>query len=139
MIRFNMSKIAINQFAIVNDNCQGKDITLSTELKFQYSEETRQISCEVGYRFTSGTELFLILKSQCDFVIHPDDWKKFKREDEIAIPKHVMELLAVHTIGTSRGILFCKTEGTPFANLMIPPINVAGMMKDEDELVTSRQ
>ncbi len=139
MIRFNMSKIAINQFAILNDNCQGKEITLSTELKFQYSEETRQISCEVGYRFSTEEELFLILKSQCDFVIHPDDWIKFERVDGIAIPKSVMELLAVHTIGTSRGILFCKTEGTPFANLMIPPINVAGMMKDEEEIVSGRQ
>lgn len=139
MICFNMSKIAINQFAILKDSCQGKDITLSTELSFQYSAETRQISCEVGYRFTTDEELFLILKSQCDFAIHPDDWATFEKEDGLHIPKSVMELLAVHTIGTSRGILFCKTEGTPFNSLMIPPINVAGMMKDEDENVAPHQ
>ncbi len=133
MIRFNMSKIAINQFAILKDSCQGNDITLSTDLSFQYSAETRQISCEVGYRFTTGEELFLILKSQCDFVIHPEDWATFEKEEELCIPKSVIELLAVHTIGTSRGILFCKTEGTPFNTLMIPPINVAGMIRGDDE------
>ncbi len=70
-------------------------------------------------------------------MIHPDDWATFEKEDGLQIPKSVMELLAVHTIGTSRGILFCKTEGTPFNSLMIPPINVAGMMKDENENVAA--
>lgn len=133
MIRFNMSRIAVNQFAILVDEYPDKDITLSTELSFQYSADTHQISCEIGYRFTTGTDVFLILKSQCEFVIHPDDWAEFMKKDGVTIPKSVLELLAVHTIGTSRGILFCKTEGTPFNRIMIPPINVAGMMKDENE------
>lgn len=138
MIRFNMSRIAVNQFAILSDTYPKGNITLSTELSFKYSADTRQISCEVGYRFTSDEEVFIILKSQCEFVIHPDDWNKFVKEDGIAIPKSVMELLAVHTIGASRGILYCKTEGTPFNSLMIPPINVARMMKDESEYLIGK-
>lgn len=137
MIRFNMTRIAVNQFAVLTDTYPENDMTLSTELSFQYSAETRQISCEVGYRFTAVDDILLVLKSQCEFAIHPEDWKKFITEDGIAIPKSVLELLAVHTIGTSRGILHCKTENTPFNRLMIPPINVAGMMKDEAEYLHS--
>lgn len=139
MVRFNMTRIAVNQFAILMDTYPEKDITLSTEVSFQYSAETHQISCEVGYHFTTGNDIFLVLKSQCEFAIHPDDWKKFITKEGIAIPKSVLELLAVHTIGTSRGILHCKTENTPFNRLMIPPINVAGMMKDEAEYLSSNQ
>ena len=138
MIRFNMSRIAVNQFAILSDTYPKQNITLSTELSFQYSADTRQISCEVGYRFTTDSELFLILKSQCEFIIHPNDWAKFLKDDSVVIPKSVMELLAVHTIGVSRGILYCKTEGTPFNSLMIPPINVARMMKDESEYLVGK-
>lgn len=137
MVRFNMSRIAVNQFAILSDTYPDKEITLSTELSFQYSAETRQISCEVGYRFSASDDLFLVLKSQCEFVVHPDDWKTFVRKDGVSIPKSVLELLAVHTIGASRGILYCKTEGTPFSQLMIPPINVAGMMSGEADAVSA--
>lgn len=133
-----MSRIALNQFAILSDVRPEKDITLSTELSFKYSAETRQISCEVGYRFTFAGEVLLVLKSQCDFAIHHEDWATLENDKGFSIPKSFMEILAVQTIGASRGILFCKTEGTPFNNLMIPPINVSGMMKDEAENVSAK-
>ncbi len=47
----------------------------------------------------------------------------------ITIPKNLQEFLAVQTVGTSRGILFSKTEKTPFSQLILPPVNVAEMIK----------
>lgn len=138
MIRFNMARIAVKQFAILSDDMPQGEINLSTEISFQYSQESRMIACEVGYKFNSADGPFMVLDIQCEFKIHEEDWEKFVSGDEVSIPKSVLELLAVHTIGTSRGILFCKTEGTPFNRLMIPPINVARMMAEEETVVKSR-
>lgn len=138
MVRFNMARIAVSQFAILSDDMPQGEINLSTEISFQYSQESRMIACEVGYKFTSEEAPFMVLKMQCEFKIHEEDWDKFVSGEDVLIPKDVLELLAVHTIGTSRGVLFCKTEGTPFNRLMIPPINVARMMAEEDAVVKSR-
>ena len=138
MIRFKMSRIAVPQFAILQDTLPQTSIELSTELSFQYSMEAMQIACGVNYKFRTDDSVFLILVCQCDFKIHPEDWKNMQTEDGLTIPKSVMEILAAHTIGTSRGILFCKTESTPFNSLIIPPINVENMMKDECEFVKAQ-
>lgn len=138
MVRFNMTRIAVNQFAILSDDLPQGEKKLSTEISFQYSQETRMIACEVGYKFNAGENPFVVLKIQCEFKIHEEDWGKFVSGKEVSIPKEVLEILAVHTIGTSRGVLFCKTEGTPFNRLMIPPINVARMMAEEEALVKGR-
>jgi hypothetical protein len=43
----------------------------------------------------------------------------------------------MHTVGTIRGILHCKTEGTPFNALILPPINVSEMVTGDLELPIS--
>lgn len=138
MVRFNMSRIAVSQFAILSENMPQGEMNMLTEISFQYSSESRQIACEAGFRFTYEDETILVLKVQCEFRIHESDWAGFVRKDGVGIPKSVLEILAVHTIGTSRGVLFCKTEGTAFNSLMIPPLNVARMMEDEAAVVKSK-
>lgn len=133
-----MARIAVNQFAILSDDLPKGNISLSTEISFKYSDESKQIACEIGYKFNDDTEAFMVLKVQCDFKIHDEDWSGFIEKDGLSIPKNLLELFAVHTVGTTRGILFCKTEGTPFNGLMIPPINVASMMKEEVTEVKSK-
>ena len=134
MERFMMNRIAVEQFAILSKNLPAENISLSTELSFQYSVETSQIGCTASFMFNHEGELLLLLSVVCEFVIHPDDWAEFNEKGgEFAIPKSLLELLAVHTIGTSRGILFCKTEGTPFSELMIPPLNGREMIDEQEK------
>jgi hypothetical protein len=129
MTRFKVSKIAINQFAILQKELPGSETQLSTELSFQHSVESKQIACIADFKFKSSNDTILILTCQCNFAIQADDWKLFEENNEIAIPKSFLETLASQTINISRGILFCKTDGTIFNSLMIPPINIGEMMK----------
>ena len=147
MVRFNMSRIAVSQFAILSESLPQGEMNMLTEISFQYSSESRQIACEAGFRFTHEDNTILVLKVLCEFRIHESDWAGFVRKDGVGIPKSVLEILAVQLacekvteqqVGTSRGILFCKTEGTAFNSLMIPPLNVARMMEDEAAVVKSK-
>jgi hypothetical protein len=129
MTRFKVSKIAINQFAILQNQLPSLGIELSTELSFQHSIDSKQIACIADFRFKAEANTILVLSCQCNFAIHTEDWTNFETNGELNIPNSLLEVLASQTISISRGILFCKTEGTAFNSLMLPPINVGKMMK----------
>lgn len=102
-----------------------------------YSQESRQIACTTSFQFLCDNTLFLTLTNICEFKIQADDWDSLFKKNDLVIPRDLLELLAVHTIGTARGILFCKTEGTPFSSIMIPPINVSRMMEMEQTKINA--
>lgn len=135
MTRFKMVRIAVEQFAILAKNLPEENISVTTELAFEYSSEANIIACIATFDYFTPDQPILKLSCKCEFKIHPEDWNKIKVEnDEIDIPRFLMEIFAVHTIGTSRGILFCKTEGTPFNVLMIPPVNVVELMDNQNRI-----
>lgn len=135
MTRFRMTRIAIEQFAILAKDLPKEDISITTELAFKYSSEARIIACCATFVFSTQIQPILKLACKCEFSIHPDDWEDIEsKNDGVNIPRPFMELFAVHTIGTSRGILFCKTENTPFNVLMIPPVNVVELMNNQNSV-----
>jgi hypothetical protein len=52
-------------------------------------------------------------------------------EKEIILPCGFAQHLLVLTIGTVRGILHAKTEGTAYNQYVLPTINVAEMLKED--------
>lgn len=126
MTKFRMFGIHLDQFAILC-NDRKDEIGMNVSLNFKYGDEGKKVACVVAFDFTSESEKVMVLKITCDFEIQKDDWKKFSKDKEVVIPKDLLELFAVHTIGTARGVLFCKTENTQFNYVIIPPINVSEM------------
>ena len=100
---------------------------MNVSLNFKYGDEGKKVACVVAFDFTSESEKVMVLKMTCEFEIQVDDWKTLRYDKEVVIPKDLLEFFAVHTIGTARGVLFCKTENTQFNYIVIPPINVSEM------------
>lgn len=132
MVRFQMTRIAVEQFALLSDRMPDNDISLSTELSFQYSDEGQGIACIAKFLFRADDKDVAVLVCRCEFGIHPDDAKSFVKDGEVRLPKSLLKFLALHTVGTARGILYCKTEGTPFSQMILPPINVDRMIDGEE-------
>lgn len=126
MTKFKMFGIHLDQFAILKNESK-EEIGMNVSLNFKYADEGRKIACVVAFNFLSDEEKVMVLGLTCEFEIQEDDWKTFKKENEIIIPKNLLEFFAVHTIGTARGVLFCKTENTQFNYIVIPPVNVSEM------------
>lgn len=141
MIRFNMVKINTEQFAILKDNAPSSTskVTMETNLFFKAATNVERLAADVKFTFIEDKVPFLIIEVSCEFNIHPDDWKVMIDGDNIIIPKETQEFLAVHTVGTARGILHCKTEGTDFNKFMVPPLNVAAMIKGDMVIPIKRQ
>lgn len=129
MTRFRMFGIHLDQFAILSSNKSDGDLGMKIELSYKYADKGEKIACTADFEFTNQESKIMVLGVTCEFKIHEEDWTKLNKNGKVVIPKELLEYFAVHTVGTARGVLFCKTESTQFNNVIIPPINVADLIK----------
>lgn len=133
-IGFSLSKISTEQFAIIDDEFKGSDnIQLKSNIRYGANEEFMMISCFVAFVFESVDKPFLMVEGGCHFNIEKDSWADMLdvNTKTISLPKGFVRHLAVLTVGTVRGILHSKTEGTDFNKFVLPTINVAEMISDD--------
>ncbi len=138
MTKFSMIRIAVEQFAILSQTLPDDKITYSVGLGFKYAASKRRVICVLDIKFQTESEVFLVLKVACEFEVDSVSWATFIKESSLIIPRDLLEHLAVHTVGVARGILFCKTDGTPFSAIILPPVNVREMVT-EDIVATPAQ
>lgn len=134
MTRFRMRKITVQQFAILTETpptSPQDNIELNIQVMPKYSVEAQGIATSIKFQFLYDDKPFILLELTCEFQIEKTDWKEFVQGDKIVIPKFLLETFVVHTIGTARGIMYCKTEGTPFNIFILPPLNVTEFIKGD--------
>lgn len=130
MLRFKMTRINIEQFAMLGDD--PKQIKeFSIEVGFKYAVESRHLAVVFGFSFDTESEKAVVLKVCCEFLINKDDWDAALSDGKYTIPATTLQYLASQTVGASRGILHCKTEGSPFSSMIIPPINLTELVSED--------
>lgn len=130
MTRFKMSRITVDQFAILADSLP-EHVSMNMSYRFKYAENGRKVAVEVIFTFLNESVKLMTLQLTCEYEIQEEDYKAFIADKVVTIPKDLLEYFVVHTIGTARGVMHCKTEGTPFNGIIIPPINVSGSIKSD--------
>lgn len=130
MIKFRMTRISVDQFAILSNSVPENEISYSIGIGFKYAAEQRRIICVLDIHFQSDNEKFLVLTVSCEFAVEKTSWNAFIKGSTLVISKDFLEQLAVQTVGVARGIMHCKTEGTPFNMLILPPINVRDIISE---------
>lgn len=130
-VKFIIKKIKTEQFAIFEENFgTGQIVELKTKVQFKLNREAKNLGVYVGFTFEQGKSIFLKIEVSCHFNIKEDSWKNFveTKTSKIIIPQDFLTHLTMITVGTARGILFAKTEGTNFNKFIIPTINVKRML-----------
>ncbi|HEY5557902.1 hypothetical protein [Acetobacterium sp.] len=131
-IRFSLAKISTDQFAIISNSFKiGDVVNLKTGLQFGADKENKIISVKASFQFEQQAIPFLIIEASCFFKIEPTDWNTFVVEGEIVVPKEIITHFTVLTVGTVRGILHAKTEGTNFNGFLIPTVNVTKLVTSD--------
>jgi hypothetical protein len=130
-IGFQMNQIAVNQFAILAPEPPAGDISVELSVQFKTDIVNKGIAVVFGIRFSHNDALLLLLEIQCEFKIKPEDWDGLILDGEVVIPVYFLRHIALHTVGTARGVLFCKTEGTPFNKFILPPVNLESMINQD--------
>ncbi|MBQ4621464.1 MAG: hypothetical protein IJB28_02310 [Bacteroidaceae bacterium] len=131
MMRFRMFRINVEQFAILAENAQLEKLDIATGLEIKYSLEGKSLAIVMTFNFVSEEEKVMLLNLNCEFQIQEDDWNSQINDAKIIFPKNFIEYLVVQTVGTARGVLHCKTEGTAFNHIILPPMNVSDMINGD--------
>lgn len=108
-------------------------ISFDVSLTIKSNYDNHAIAFDLTIRFVEEQKPFLILENTCHFIIHKDDWEKLSSEDaanEVKLSKKIVANLFSITIGTTRGILYAKTEHTPYNQFMLPLLNAAEMINE---------
>ena len=139
-VGFTLQEIKTEQFASFEDYYTlKKETDLSTELQFKVDHKNKQIGVFLGFEFLQGKKVFLKIQVSCHFEIEESSWNNFiqKTEAKIVVPKGFLSHLAMITTGTTRGILFSKTESTIFSTFIVPTLNVAEMITEDASFDTT--
>lgn len=133
-IGFNLVSIKTEEFAILQENYLGKQkINMSIGLEFKANEKNKQIAVYTSFTFNEKSKTFLIVKVSSHFVVKPDYWDSISSENRIVFPKNFIIHITMLAVGTTRGVLHAKTEGTIFNNFLIPPVDVTKLVKNDLE------
>ncbi|MGO1584789.1 hypothetical protein [Mesonia sp.] len=106
---------------------------LISSLGFGIDINDHTISCKARFSFEKKKDQpFLILEVESLFKIEKNDFKnKVKQEDNsYLVSKELAMHFAVITVGSSRGILHAKTEGTRYNEYLLPTIDVKQMIPE---------
>ncbi|MHB0756773.1 hypothetical protein [Polaribacter sp. M15] len=132
---FALSGLKTISFATIEGSYKKTGETnLMTGLGFGLDIDDHTVTCNAKFSFEKKTDQpFLILEVQALFEIEKNDFlTKMKQEDD---SYKIIQGLAIHfavlTIGSARGILHAKTEGTLFNNYMLPTIDVKSMFNED--------
>lgn len=132
MARFKMQKIKVDQFAILTDTNPTGRIELKSDFETRAAKDSPIVTMSMRANLLAeNASLLETLLLTCEFAIHPDDFKEMIHDDMMVIPASLISHMAMHVVGTARGILFCKNEGSCLSNLILPQVNVAAVFKDD--------
>lgn len=132
-VGFSLQGIKTEQFAIFEENfALKKEVSFETGLEFKVDQINKQVGVFFEVEYKQGKKVFIKISVSCHFKIKQESWDSFLMDSKILkIEKGFLGHLAMLTIGTARGVLFAKTEGTQFSKFIIPTLNVNDIITED--------
>jgi hypothetical protein len=131
-VSFRLVKIMTDQFATFDDAFDDKkEVEVQTDASYGANIEGRTVFCKISHNFKNITgSTFIKIGLTCIFDIEPTDWEGLFSIDKssLILPRDLCIHMTMLAIGTARGVLHSKTEGTPFNIHVLPTINTLDMI-----------
>ncbi|MGN1217238.1 MAG: hypothetical protein ACI4TD_04595 [Phocaeicola sp.] len=135
-IPYRISHIETVQFAIFPDNyVNGKEVMVNTNCGYNVRSDIGQVRNIISVNYTQNDKLLLVVQLACYYDIAPEGVTAIKEEGKI--PVDFLRYMGSLSIGAIRGVIHAKTEGTVLNPVILPPVNLEGMVKND--LVLSGQ
>ena len=133
-IGFNLIGIRTDQFATFEKGFTEKeDFGLNIGIDFRINASDKQIAVFNSFEFEQKSGIVLKIEASCAFAIESEIWDECLNGNTITFPRGFISHLLMLTIGTTRGILHSKTEGTRFNQFVLPAINATELVKEDVE------
>lgn len=129
-IPYRISHIDTLQYAIFPDNfVNGQEVQVNTNCGYNVRSGLNQVRNVISVNYTQNEKLLLTVQLACYFDIAPEGFAAIKSEGKI--PADFLRYMGSITIGVLRGVIHAKTEGTVLNPIVLPPINLEEMIKDD--------
>lgn len=129
-IPYRIVKIENSQFAVFPEKFDnGKPVKVETSFQFATSADTSVVKCVTFIHYLQNENVLLLLENATYFSIAPEGIAAIRKEGRI--PVDFLRYMATIAVGTVRGIIHAKTEGLVFNAIVLPPINLVEIIKND--------
>ncbi len=97
---------------------------------FAMSVTEHHVRCISTFTYKQGDNALLNLELSCFFEIEEKAFEGLKDGDKRVIPVEFLRYMATISVGTARGVIHSKTEGTSLSSVVLPPINLVEAIKE---------
>ncbi len=123
---YKFLNIKINQFAFFDPDLERDDNELQVKNSYSYGIEPENglFTCILTCIFSYQEKIIMKIETQATYQLNEPSMKSFVKGGEFIMPIEVVKHFTSMLYGATRGILVCKLEGTKFASMILPPVNL---------------
>ena len=130
-IKYKLVDIDDSQFAIFSENFEeGKDIAVCAVINFASSKDGTDLRCKSRLELKQDVKLILVTEIICKYSIIKNSWEDVD-EYHKKLPSEFIRHITSIAIGTQRGIILVRTKGSPLHKILLPPVNLADVIKKD--------
>ena len=129
-IPFRIEQIKTQQFAMFPDLLEnGAQVSVEANFGFGMNKGATDIRCIAKLSYIQNESLLLTTEVHCIFGITEEGSKQLLEEGRVEVG--FLRYLATITTGTARGIIHTKTENTVLNPVVLPPLNLVEVIKED--------
>ena len=129
-IPYRIARIETRQFALFPDKFSLADkVEVQSSYEFAVSEDIQSVRCRSLFHYVQEDQLLMVMEVFTYFAIAQEGIEEIKKKG--SIPVDFLRYMGTIAVGTARGIIHAKTEGTTLNAVVLPPINLVEIIKDD--------
>jgi len=137
-IQFGFSTISTDEFALTGEVYDpAKEAQMNVTVNFSFVKNESRLKVGVKCLLHQEEKTLVIIAVSCCFKVSLDDWYAQYNEEDNTLT--VARLAALHfaglTVSTTRGVLHTKTENQMMHSVVLPPVNLNAIIKEDIILI----
>jgi hypothetical protein len=112
-------------------NTGDPSVGIETNFNFSFNKSEGILKCVTNLTFIQNNQVFLKSELQTFFEIIKESIDKLTNENVITIPRGLLCQFASLAYGSFRGVIYMKAINTTLSNLILPPMYLDEVIKDD--------
>ena len=112
-------------------NTGDPSVGIETNFNFSFNKSEGILKCATNLTFIQNNQVFLKSELQTFFEIIKESIDELTNENVITIPRGLLCQFASLNYGSFRGVIYMKAINTTLSNLILPPMYLDEVIKDD--------
>jgi hypothetical protein len=112
-------------------NTGDPSVGIETNFNFSFNKSEGILKCVTNLTFIQNNQVFLKSELQTFFEIIKESIDELTNENVITIPRGLLCQFASLAYGSFRGVIYMKAINTTLRNLILPPMYLDEVIKDD--------